>query len=1279
MPIFHNYSYFLAKKGGRMDFYEIQVNQDLRTSKFPIVKIAPVFKFVDSKDLICKGGEMYAFWHNNQWDRSLNNLARIVDKEILDAKQKSMQQYDDPRVEYRCRMMTNHTSNVMQEFARYVKLSEQRDVQFNTRIIFSNEAPKREDYSTSQLKYTPSHGDTPAFDKLFGKLYQEPELDKILWAIGALLTNRMSKIQKFIYLYGPKGSGKGTVISLFEQLFEGYYAHINLARLTSGSEFATSQIEELPLLIDSDSRINKIKDDTNLLKLTSHEPISVNKKHKQMYDVIFDGLLVTASNQRYQVENIDAGITRRAVVVHPSGATHDSETYFQLTKQLEFELPYIAQKAIDHFNLVGPYYYEDYVDLEMAEATDHIFAFVKENYKRLGDPCTLKKASELYRVYLEDLGWDTARYKSKIKEELKRYYDKFVDTVRVNGEVRRNVFMGFKYDTIFPKVRRGEPIEQEDDILKDLETQLGLKIQHSIFDDIASDYPAQLTNERGNPMYKWDNVKTTLQDIDTKLLHYVRVPDNHIVIDFDISDSDGEKDLIANLRKASYFPPTYTELSKSGKGVHLHYIYDGDVSVLSKLYDDDIEVKVFSGKSALRRRVTKCNDKEIAHISTGLPKKEREKNKMYDDVSIMVWNEKKMRKVIENNLRKKYHPNTKPSVDFIVNVFEEAEKQGVKYDLRDMRQDILVFAASSTNQADYCVKAVGAITYSTILDEDQDDLEKGSRVYPIDELYFYDVEVFPNLFIVCYKKYGDDKVIKLINPDADKIEFLIKKPLLGFNNRRYDNHILYAALLGHTNYELFRQSQRIINKDPGAFYSGAYELSYADIYEYSSKKQSLKKWEIELGIYHDELELPWDKPVDESMWDRVADYCCNDVRATESVFEATLHDYEARLIISELSGLSVNTKTQNHARAFIFDGLSDKDAQKECVYTDLSKEFPGYKYEFGKSTYKGKDVNEGGRVVSYPGIYHNVGLFDIASMHPNSAIQLNAFGKYTKRFEDLVNARLAIKHKDFDKAGKMFDGALKPYLDEDNATKLAYALKIIINIVYGMTSAKYDNAFRHPDNNDNIVAKRGSLFMVDLQDAVEELGYTVVHIKTDSIKVANVDQKIADFIFEFGKKYGYTFEWEATYETLCLVDKANYVFHNEMHELDTKVVQEWGVTGATLAKPFIFKTLFTKEELVEEDFAITCEVQNASIYLGDKFIGRIAELYPSLSGEEAIRKAEDKEGALTGTKGYLWRLFSDYQGKQDVDMTYFRSETDKAYKKIEKVGDPAEITDYKPE
>ena len=61
----------------------------------------------------------------------------------------------------------------------------------------------------------------------------------------------------------------------------------------------------------------------------------------------------------------------------------------------------------------------------------------------------------------------------------------------------------------------------------------------------------------------------------------------------------------------------------------------------------------------------------------------------------------------------------------------------------------------------------------------------------------------------------------------------------------------------------------------------SYNVSYTDVYDFCSKKQSLKKWEIELGIHHQELGLPWDQPVPESMWQKVAEYCDNDVIATE--------------------------------------------------------------------------------------------------------------------------------------------------------------------------------------------------------------------------------------------------------------------------------------------------------------------------------------------------------------------------------------------------------------
>ena len=128
------------------------------------------------------------------------------------------------------------------------------------------------------------------------------------------------------------------------------------------------------------------------------------------------------------------------------------------------------------------------------------------------------------------------------------------------------------------------------------------------FDESCAECFAQYANENETPIKPWDKVKTKLSDIDTSKLHYVKIPENHIVIDFDIKDESGKKSFEKNLEAASKFPPTYAELSKSGAGIHLHYIYDGDPTTLNRLYDKYIEIKVFSGKSSLRRKLTLCNN-----------------------------------------------------------------------------------------------------------------------------------------------------------------------------------------------------------------------------------------------------------------------------------------------------------------------------------------------------------------------------------------------------------------------------------------------------------------------------------------------------------------------------------------------------------------------------------------------------------------------------------------------------------------------------------------------
>ena len=216
---------------------------------------------------------------------------------------------------------------------------------------------------------------------------------------------------------------------------------------------------------------------------------------------------------------------------------------------------------------------------------------------------------------------------------------------------------------------------------------------------------------------------------------------------------------------------------------------------------------------------------------------------------------------------------------------------------------------------------------------------------------------------------------------------------------------------------------------------------------------------------------------------------------------------------------------------------------------------------------------------------------DVSGMHPSSIIAEKLFGDhYTQRFAEIVKARTLIKHKEFDIARTMLDGKLAKYLDDESMSKpLSNALKIVVNSVYGQTAAEYANAFRDPRNKDNIVAKRGALFMVNLRHELERRGYNVIHCKTDSVKVANTSDEAIEFIRAYGKLYGYSFETEADYERICLVNDAVYIAYERK--------DGWTATGAQFQQPYVFKTLFSGEPLIFKDFCETKTVSGGAIYL----------------------------------------------------------------------------------
>ena len=1258
-----------------MDFLDVSVKKFTSNNRTLDYEVSPDFIFGDAKDLVVKGSKFYAYWNGSFWDTKQKNLFYDIDSLLW----RRARELEDGRPGLRIdvKEIRKASAGKFRLFADFCKACEASDISFNQKVLFADHKMQRRDYATTQLTYSPQEGEAVAFKELIGTLYLPKELDKILWFMGALFTNKMYKIEKFMYLYGSKGSGKGTVLKIFRMLFEDYCGTIDLKLLTSADQFATGQIQEVPLLIDEDTDISHIYNDTPLLKLTSHETISVNKKFKEPYDVKFIGLLITASNQRYKVRNVDSGITRRAIVVNPSGQKVSHTRYNQLMSQIKYELPYIAHMAISRFEELGFDYYDDYFDVDMAEQTDHIFDFIRSNAIHMQNGITLKQISELYREYLEDMGWKTDGYKATIKREALRYFDTMLKDSHVDGTRVNNYFKGFRWNIAFPEGVVGTT-KADDTVVPD--NWLEFDHHNEVFNKLAADYPAQAALRNGNPSEKWDNVVTKLSDIQTNKLHWVKVPLNHVILDFDLKDENGKKNLELNKEAASKFPPTYAEVSKSGQGIHLHYIYDGNVNELDNLVEKNIEIKVYRGKSSLRRIDKASNNLQLSHISSGLPLKEKKDREMYDQIKEITYTEKTLRNFVKRQLgmiegKEPSHPNTKPTIDFIAHEIQKAADMGLEYDITDLRHAVFMRAIRSTNNKDYCLAVFQQIPWSTLRDDDgktEAKLTNFTKIYPKEELVFFDIEVYPNLFVVVWKKYHEDEFTRWINPTPDQIEYLMTFPLVGFNNRRYDNHILYARLLGSNNMELFTQSHRIINEKnaKSGMYAAAYELSYTDIYEYSQKKQSLKRWEVDLGIKHVEMEIPWDKPVPDELIDTVVEYCVNDVDATEKLFDAIYADYVAREILATIAKGSMNATNNQLTAKFIFG--DDPRPQDKFNYVHLNKLFPGYEYSFGKSTYRGFETGEGGFVYAEPGVYSDVALLDVESMHPNSLVNMNYFGPYTQRYADLLKVRVLLKHNKIDEVKQMFDGVLAPFLDNPEYLKpLVTALKIVINSVYGMTSAKFDNKFKHPDNVDNIVAKRGALFMVDLKFAIEEQGYKVCHIKTDSVKVPNADEKIIQFVHDFGKqeKYNYKFEHEHTYKRMALINNAVYIAQLED--------DRWSPVGAEYANTYLLKRVWTKEELVDRDFFITKQ-SKGHIYLGEEFVGKVGSIYASKSGAECMWTEDDENfKSVTGTKGYLFKQ-TDQFDIEDVDFAYYDKVAIDGLKKIMKVGDITKIVDDMP-
>ena len=196
---------------------------------------------------------------------------------------------------------------------------------------------------------------------------------------------------------------------------------------------------------------------------------------------------------------------------------------------------------------------------------------------------------------------------------------------------------------------------------------------------------------------------------------------------------------------------------------------------------------------------------------------------------------------------------------------------------------------------------------------------------------------------------------------------------------------------------------------------------------------------------------------------------------------------------------------------------------------------------------------------------------------------------------------------------------------------------------------------------------------------------------------------------DFGQDYGYTFEHEATYDRMCLVNDAVYIakyatvehccelYGKEYVNSDSSVCKKnkkkpgkWDATGAQFAVPYVFKKLFSKEQITFDDMCETKSVSSA-LYLDMNeglaaddhdyhFVGKVGlfcPIKPGCGGGELVRAGTDKDGNLkyssaTGAKDFRWletetvRLLNK---EKDVDRSYYDKLVDGAIDTISQYGD----------
>jgi hypothetical protein len=164
---------------------------------------------------------------------------------------------------------------------------------------------------------------------------------------------------------------------------------------------------------------------------------------------------------------------------------------------------------------------------------------------------------------------------------------------------------------------------------------------------------------------------------------------------------------------------------------------------------------------------------------------------------------------------------------------------------------------------------------------------------------------------------------------------------------------------------------------------------------------------------------------------------------------------------------------------------------------------------------------------------------------------------------------------------------------------------------------------------------------------------------------------------------------------MCLVNDAVYIakgasldrcmeLHGYIPSKQKKIADKWTATGKQFQVPYVFKKLFSHEEIDIHDMMETMSVttglyldMNENLSKGDHnyvFVGKcgaFCPVLPGFGGGELMRKNDDKYDAASGTKGYRWKEFEVIRSlglEHEINTEYYEKQCEKAKAEIGKYG-----------